>query len=288
VAATAWLWRRQRGDAAKAAKLSPSETGRDAARELVRCVEDGGCVDRWMQDQLIPFMALADDSEMSEMLTGELTLHTRTAVWVAERMTGCAFQLDASHVVPEPLRSAYPNPPGMAIHLPGLASYAGFTYRRTLVDPVHNTAPIFLRGDIVPFRKWMMGEYSKGRTPSTGHRSFVTHSAFGRMGVRRPFRPGGMDDDDDDHDCNEKYGDDEGKGGEELGSNPFLSEEATRNARRALAIGSRRAHDEGILISAPPGVSFAVGLRYEDVFVVDPHGQPHLPRRRSVRFIWSG
>jgi hypothetical protein len=110
----------------------------------------------------------------------------------------------------------------------------------------------------------------------------------GRMGVRRPFRPGGMDDDDHDHDCDEKYGDDEGKGGEELGSNPFLSEEATRNARRALAIGSRRAHDEGILISAPPGVSFAVGLRYEDVFVVDPHGQPHLPRRRSVRFIWSG
>jgi RNA 3'-terminal phosphate cyclase (ATP) len=94
VAATAWLWRRQRGDAAKAAKSSPSETGRDAARELVRCVEDGGSVDRWMQDQLIPFMALADDSEMSEMLTGELTLHTRTAMWVAERMTGCAFEVE--------------------------------------------------------------------------------------------------------------------------------------------------------------------------------------------------
>ena len=89
----------------------------------------------------------------------------------------------------------------------------------------------------------------------------------GRMGVRRPFRPGGMDDDDDDHDYDENYGDDEGGGKEDtLGGNPFLSEEATRNARRALAIGSRRARDEGILISAPPGVSFAVGLRYEDVF----------------------
>jgi RNA 3'-terminal phosphate cyclase (ATP) len=76
------------------ARSSPSETGRDASRELVRCVEDGGCVDRWMQDQLIPFMALADDSEMSEMLTGELTLHTRTAMWVAERMTGCAFEVE--------------------------------------------------------------------------------------------------------------------------------------------------------------------------------------------------
>ncbi len=64
----------------------------------------------------------------------------------------------ASHVVPEPLRSAYPDPPGGAIHLPGLASYAGFEYRRTLVDPVHNTAPVFLRGDIVPFKRWMLGE----------------------------------------------------------------------------------------------------------------------------------
>ncbi len=47
-----------------------------------------------MQDQLIPFMALADDDEISEMLTGELTLHTRTAMWVAERMTGCAFEVE--------------------------------------------------------------------------------------------------------------------------------------------------------------------------------------------------
>ena len=59
----------------------------------------------------------------------------------------------ASHVVPEPFRSAYPNPPSGVIHLPGVASYAGFSYRRSLVDPVHNTAPVFLRHDIVPFRK---------------------------------------------------------------------------------------------------------------------------------------
>lgn len=73
----------------------------------------------------------------------------------------------------------------------------------------------------------------------------------GTMGARRPFRPGGMDDDNAEEDeCN----------------NPFLSEEATRNARRALTIGSKRAWEEGILIMAPPGVSFTEGLRYEDVF----------------------
>ena len=87
----------------------------------------------------------------------------------------------------------------------------------------------------------------------------------GRMGVRRPFKPGGMDDEE-----GERYGydsddddDDEKKVDVDRG-NPFLSEEATRNARRALTIGSRRAMEEGILITAPPGVSFLEGPRYED------------------------
>ena len=47
---------------------------------------------------MIPFMALADGGmsgiEMSEMLVGELTLHTKTAMWVAERVTGCKFEVE--------------------------------------------------------------------------------------------------------------------------------------------------------------------------------------------------
>ena len=82
----------------------------------------------------------------------------------------------------------------------------------------------------------------------------------GTMGVRRPFRPGGMDDDENDNAGDVVY-----NGADEC-SNPFLSEEATRKARRALTIGSKRAYEEGILIMAPPGVSFTEGLRYDDVF----------------------
>lgn len=44
--------------------------------------------------------------------------------------------------VPEPFRSAYPNPPNGVIHVPGLAAYAGFSYRRSLIDAVHNTTPV--------------------------------------------------------------------------------------------------------------------------------------------------
>ena len=57
---------------------------------------------------------------------------------------------------PEPFKSAFPNPPHGVIHVPGLSAYAGFSYRRSLIDPVHNTTPIFLKKDIVPFGKWML------------------------------------------------------------------------------------------------------------------------------------
>ena len=80
----------------------------------------------------------------------------------------------------------------------------------------------------------------------------------GTMGVRRPFRPGGMDDDDE----IEEDGVEENNMESE-----YLSEEATTNARRALTLGSKKAWEEGILITSPPGMSFHVGLSYDDVFI---------------------
>ena len=100
-------------------KIPPVQTGVNAARELIDCIASGGCVDRWLQDQLIPFMALADGRsfgkdncgdndgnygssgdkksgsiQMSEVMVGELTLHTQTAMKVAEWMTGCKFEVE--------------------------------------------------------------------------------------------------------------------------------------------------------------------------------------------------
>ncbi|KAL7548511.1 hypothetical protein ACHAWF_011790 [Thalassiosira exigua] len=73
----------------------------------------------------------------------------------------------------------------------------------------------------------------------------------GAMGVRKPFRPGGMDDEDTSFACRDEE---------------FLSEEATANARLALTLGSKEALERGILIMAPPGVSFSEGLSYDDIF----------------------
>jgi RNA 3'-terminal phosphate cyclase (ATP) len=65
--------------------------GKEAADELLHTIEDGGCMDEWLQDQFILYMVLADG--VSEILTGSLTRHTQTAIWVAEKIAGVSFEV---------------------------------------------------------------------------------------------------------------------------------------------------------------------------------------------------
>eukprot|EP01083_Nonionella_stella_P031456 86154_1 len=69
------------------------EVGRIAARELITDWKSskGGCTDRWLQDQLIIFMALAKGK--SKMATCALELHTQTAIHIAETFTGVKFNV---------------------------------------------------------------------------------------------------------------------------------------------------------------------------------------------------
>lgn len=81
-----------------------SNVGHGVGEDLVGELKAGGCVDSHMQDQLILFMALA--SGTSKLLTGPLTLHTRTAIYLAERLTGAKFVVtpvadDGKEVLPE-------------------------------------------------------------------------------------------------------------------------------------------------------------------------------------------
>ncbi|KAI0807299.1 RNA 3'-terminal phosphate cyclase [Fomes fomentarius] len=72
----------------------PPSVGRTAARELTTNLAHGGCVDEYMQDQMIIFLALAHGK--STVKTGPLTLHTRTAIWVAEQLTEAKFHVQES------------------------------------------------------------------------------------------------------------------------------------------------------------------------------------------------
>lgn len=72
-------------------KSKPQLAGEKAAKELIDALVSGGCVDDWLSDQLILFMALAKGE--SKILTGGLTLHTRSAIQVATEMTSAEFNI---------------------------------------------------------------------------------------------------------------------------------------------------------------------------------------------------
>jgi len=70
-----------------------ADVGRDAAESLTKQLRRDSCVDDHLQDQLIVFMALTNG--VSRVRVDELTLHTQTAIWVAEKMTDAKFTIQA-------------------------------------------------------------------------------------------------------------------------------------------------------------------------------------------------
>lgn len=60
-------------------------------KDLKRELSHGGCVDEFMQDQVVAFQALVDGQAVVEAGRQEASLHTRTARWVVEKMLGTAF-----------------------------------------------------------------------------------------------------------------------------------------------------------------------------------------------------
>ncbi|MEW5312456.1 MAG: hypothetical protein WDW38_004089 [Sanguina aurantia] len=90
------------GASNKAAKGVPlSAVASIAAHELASVLQSGACVDQWMQDQLILYMALAAGT--SFLMCEEPSLHTRTAMVVAESL------LPTSFTVTSPPTSGSPN-----------------------------------------------------------------------------------------------------------------------------------------------------------------------------------
>ena len=61
-------------------------------KDFKREMEHGGCVDEYMQDQLVVFQTLAaGKAEVDYGIGQEATLHTKTARWVAEQVVGATF-----------------------------------------------------------------------------------------------------------------------------------------------------------------------------------------------------
>lgn len=81
------------GGTALGKKGIPShKVGREAGEMLLNQLYHGGCVDDFLQDQLIILMALANGK--SSIRCGPVTLHTETAIHVATQLTQAKFKID--------------------------------------------------------------------------------------------------------------------------------------------------------------------------------------------------
>lgn len=67
------------------------QVGQEAAEELINNLYHGGCVDDYVQDQIILLMALAKGK--STVRIGALSLHTETAIHVAKQLTEARFKI---------------------------------------------------------------------------------------------------------------------------------------------------------------------------------------------------
>ncbi len=70
------------------------EVGREAANALRAEIQSGGGVDRYLADQLVPFMAVIGGA----FTTSDVTLHTRSNIHVAERILGARFEIRGKRV----------------------------------------------------------------------------------------------------------------------------------------------------------------------------------------------
>ncbi|MEK6949209.1 MAG: RNA 3'-terminal phosphate cyclase [Nanoarchaeota archaeon] len=80
------------GERGKKAEL----VGEEAAQNLIREIASKAPVDRYLADQILPFMALAGSSKIK---TSEITNHTKTNIYAIEQFLGKKFSIDENNKI---------------------------------------------------------------------------------------------------------------------------------------------------------------------------------------------
>jgi RNA 3'-phosphate cyclase len=75
----------------------PAEkVGEEAASLLKRNLDSGACLDEWMADQILPYMALAKGK--SEVSVAKITQHARTNISVIEKFLDAKFKVSGNRI----------------------------------------------------------------------------------------------------------------------------------------------------------------------------------------------
>jgi len=72
------------------------EIGKEAAESLLKSMKSEAALDKWMTDQIIPFIALA--SGKSAITVEEITDHCRTNMFVCEKILGVKFEIEKNQI----------------------------------------------------------------------------------------------------------------------------------------------------------------------------------------------
>jgi len=67
------------------------DVGKEAALELLKEDKSGACLDKYMADQILPYLALA--SGKSQVSVSEITNHAKTNIWVIEKFLDGKFEI---------------------------------------------------------------------------------------------------------------------------------------------------------------------------------------------------
>jgi RNA 3'-terminal phosphate cyclase (GTP) len=67
------------------------DIGKEAALELLKEQKSGACLDKYLGDQILPYLALS--SGKSQVTCSEITKHSRTNIWVIEKFLDGKFEI---------------------------------------------------------------------------------------------------------------------------------------------------------------------------------------------------
>ncbi len=105
--------------------------------------------DHWaIKEQGIPYYEVNTSAAFVPVWSFDLNVRFKTALVDSNRHT--------YSWKPDFFNTAYPEQD--IIYLPGLATYSGYTYRRSLVDPVHNKTLLFMGHKTMPFARNMLDD----------------------------------------------------------------------------------------------------------------------------------
>ncbi|KPJ73238.1 hypothetical protein AMJ48_02115 [Parcubacteria bacterium DG_74_1] len=70
------------------------DIGKEAALELLKEQKSGTCLDKYLADQILPYLALLPGK--SQVACSEITKHSRTNIWVIEKFLDGEFEIENS------------------------------------------------------------------------------------------------------------------------------------------------------------------------------------------------